>query len=299
MNVKRGNIVQYISDNKEIAYNNKLIHTLLFLFRESKSEEDKRIATICLKSLEKGTYKTVVIYNQGYLTDDQLKEFLSQFNLNCIVIGIGSNIGTVIGRQSCFEYIWDKYPETEFISELHLDMIFTFNWEDPLVDYLQHNDEPLMSAGIVDKEGNLNFLETKADNFTEEFAITDDFLMNLRCDKVVHGFTNPCIHVSKILKVTGGYNSRFLKGKQCYEDDSMLLGYYYYYGTRLNWHPKVNYNSVVYHAVAGQRLEVPGNVRLNYEGLVQQYGAMGLKHLSQLHKSDWQIRYFMQKFNAM
>lgn len=278
---------------------NKLIHTLLFLFRESKIEEDKQIASACLRSLEKGTYKTVVVYNQGYLTDQELKDFLSQFNLKCIVIGLGSNVGTVIGRQSCFEYIWNVYPETEFISELHLDMLFTYHWEDPLVDYLQHHDEPMISTGIVDKEGKLNFLETTAEGFTSEASISDAFLMKLRCDKIVHGFTNPCIHVAHILKATGGYDYRFLKGKQCYEDDSMLLGYYYYYGTRANWHPKVNYQSVVYHAVAGQRLEVAGNVRLNYEGLVRQYGAMGLKHLSQLHKSEWQVRYFARQFNTM
>ena len=277
----------------------KLIHTLLFLFRRERLDEDKLLATSCLKSLEKGTYKTVVIYNQGCLSSAELREFLSQFLLNCIVIGDAVNVGTVVGRQSCFEYIWKYYPKNEFISEIHLDMIFTSHWEDPLVSYLEQNDEPMICSGIIDQNGNMNFISETVENIPKDFNLLDKFLMRYRQNKIVHGFTNPCIHVSKIIKATGGYNQDFLRGKQCFEDDSMLLGYYYYYGTKINWHPKVNYNSVVYHAVAGQRLEVNDNVMINYNGLVKQYGAMGLKHLSQLHRSPWQINYFGEQYNGM
>jgi len=277
----------------------RLIHTLLFLFREDRIQEDKILATACLKSIGKSTYKTVVVYNQGYLCYEQLKEFLDPFNLNCIIIGDAINVGTVVGRQSCFEYIWENHPDTEFISEIHLDMIFTHRWEDALIEYLVHNDEPMVSCGIVDGQGSLNFLESKPKIIPKDYNNDfDDFLISLRSDQVVHGFTNPCIHVSKIIQYTGGYNPRFLKGKQCYEDDSMLLGYFYYYGTRVNWHPKVNYNSVVYHAIAGQRLVLGDNVLLNYDGLVRQYGAMGLKHLSQLHKSEWHINYFNLQYHS-
>ena len=277
----------------------RLIHTLLFLFRENKLIEDTHLATLCLKSLEKSSYKTVVIYNQGYLTSDTLKEFLNQFDLKCIVIGEGSNVGTVVGRQQCFEYIWNNYPDTEFFSEIHLDMIFTHNWEDPLISYLDNNDEPMISCGIVDQNSRLNFLGEMADCAPTDLNLTDDYLKKLSCNKVVPGFTNPCIHVSKILKKVGGYNYHFLKGKQCFEDDSMLLGYYYYYGTKIDWHPKVNYNSVVYHSVAGQRLELTDSVVINYNGLIKQYGVMGLKHLSELHSSPWHINYFSEQYKKI
>jgi hypothetical protein len=105
--------------------------------------------------------------------------------------------------------------------------------------------------------------------------------------------------VSEILKATGGYNVQFLKGGQCFEDDSMLLGYYYYYGTKANWHPKIYFGSVVYHAVAGQRNGVSGNVMVNFNGLVRQYGAMGLKALCGLHESQWHKRFFFEQYNSI
>ena len=127
----------------------------------------------------------------------------------------------------------------------------------------------------------------------------DSFLLSLRTDEVLHGFTNPCVHVSSILKDTGGYNTTFLKGQQCFEDDSMLLGYYYYYGTKRAWHPKVNFNSVVYHAIAGQRLGVQGNIFVNLNGMIRQYGAMGIKALSTLHRSEWHKQYFENQLTLL
>jgi hypothetical protein len=125
------------------------------------------------------------------------------------------------------------------------------------------------------------------------------FLQSLRENAILHGFTNPCIHASAILKEAGGYDPLFLTGGQCFEDDSMLLGYYYYYGTKRNWFPKINFNSVVYHAVAGQRLNMGGNVMVNFGGLVKQYGLMGLKHLSTLHKSAWHRSYFAEQYDKL
>ncbi len=273
----------------------KLVHTLLFLTVESRLAQDMALAESCLRSLEKSTYHTVVVYHQGCLPEEALREFLDGFDLDFHIIGKGQNVGTVVGRQSCFEYIWSNLPDTEYISELHLDMIFTPHWEDALVDYLECHDEPLISCGIVDKMGNLPFLE-KSVALPQGVNLSDEFLKGLRQDSIVHGFSNPCVHVSAILKETGGYNAVFLKGKQCYEDDSMLLGYYYYYGTRANWHPKINYNSVVYHAIAVQRMGLGDSVLVNFNGLVRQYGAMGLKHLSMLHKSQWHKNYFLQQY---
>ena len=64
-------------------------------------------------------------------------------------------MGTAIGRQKCFEYIWELMPDTEYISEIHPDMVFVPHWEDPLVDYLESHDEPLICCGILDKNGSL------------------------------------------------------------------------------------------------------------------------------------------------
>lgn len=274
----------------------KLIHTLLLLLSENRLQDDLAMAGQCLKSLEKSTYKTVIVYNQGVFSQDMLKNFLARFDLDCRVIGEGVNVGTTVGRRQCLEYIWEHFPDTLYISEIHVDMVFTHHWEDALVEYLDCHDEPLISCGIIDKQGNLPFLGKTAvlPDINEQF---DDFLKSLRENSILHGFTNPCIHVSSILKETGGYNPLFLKGRQCFEDDSMLLGYYYYYGTKQNWHPKISYQSVVYHAVAGQRLNVQGTILVNLNGLIKQYGAMGLRALSTLHRSAWHQNFFMQQYN--
>jgi hypothetical protein len=275
-----------------------LIHTLLFMLRENRLTDDLAMAKSCLKSLEKSTYQTVVVYNQGIFSNDMLKEFLSGFRLDAHVIGEGVNVGTATGRQRCFEYVWDRFPDCGYISELHLDMIFPEHWEDVLVEYLGTYDEPMVSCGIIDKEGTMAFLNKKADlpQDKEEYGA---FLQGLRENAILHGFTNPCVHVSQILKEAGGYNPLFLKGGQCFEDDSMLLGYYYYFGTKRNWYPKINFNSVVYHAVAGQRMNMGGNVMVNFNGLVKQYGLMGLKHLSTLHKSAWHRSFFTEQYDKL
>lgn len=278
----------------------KLIHTLLFLLRAENNSEDIKLAEKNLKSLEKSSYKTLVLYNQGPLSNEELKDFLLQFNLDCTVIGGTGNVGISEGRQRCFQYIWDNYPDTKFISETHMDMIFTHHWEDAMIDFLNKNDdEPVVSAGIIDKNGVLPFLDNAARKIPNDPEEYDSFLSGLRCDRVVHGFTHPCIHKADIIKEIGGYDTRFLKGKQCFEDDSLLLGYYYYYGTKADWHPKVNYNSVVYHAVALQRLDLHDSIMPNLNGLIRQYGAMGIKSLSHLHKSAWHKRFFEDKFKEM
>ncbi|HWQ78763.1 MAG TPA: hypothetical protein VN381_08090 [Anaerovoracaceae bacterium] len=272
----------------------KLVHTLLFMLRRDQPK-DLPLAAECLKSLANSTYRTVVIYNQGDLSNDSLKAFVAPFRLECHIIGDGVNVGTAAGRQKCFEYIWERMPDTAYISELHLDMLFPPHWEDALVKYLESNDEPLISCGIVDKEGHMPFLNKEV-TLPDAFAQRMDFLDSLRTDSIVPGFTNPCVHVSEILKEAGGYNAAVLKGLQCFEDDSMLLGYYYYYGTKRGWYPKINYNSVVYHAVAGQRLTMKDNVLINYNGLVKQYGIMGLKALSTLHSSPWHKNFFSDRY---
>ncbi len=274
----------------------KLVHTLLLLYRDNNAEDSRMLAD-CLKSLEKSTYETVVVYNQGTLTEDRIKEELAAFCLDIHIIGDGVNVGTAMGRQKCFEYIWEHMPDTEYISELHPDMVFAPHWEDPLVDYLCGHDEPIICCGILDKDGNIPVLNRKPEK--PEGMDLVSFLSSLRTGDVLHGFTNPCVHVSAILKETGGYNTAFLKGQQCFEDDSMLLGYYYYYGTKRAWPPLVNFNSVVFHAVAGQRLGIQGNILINLNGLIRQYGAMGIQALHTLHESAWHKRFFESQYTLL
>lgn len=275
----------------------KLVHTLLFLMREGSLFEDLDLAKTCLRSLQKSSEKTVVVYNQGFYTNDQLREFLRGYCLDAHVIGGGENTGTTVGRQSCFEYIWQTFGDVRFISELHMDMVFAPHWEDALTEYLETHEEPVIGCGIVNASGELPF-SGRTVPLPEAGGGDEGFLLGLREDRVVRGFTCPCVHVSEILKATGGYNPQFLKGKQCFEDDSMLLGYYYYYGTKAGWYPKVSYASVVYHAVAGQRIGLGDSVTVNLNGLIRQYGAMGLRHLSELHQSPWHKRFFSAQCQA-
>lgn len=275
-----------------------LFHTLLFLLRENTVIEDLTRSYKCLKSLEKSSCKTVVIYNQGFWNNNQLSEYLEIFALNCIIIGEGENVGIIIGRQACFEWIWKNHQEASFVSELHLDMIFTHNWEDPLIEYLSNNDEPVICSGIVEKNGHMPCINKNVEPPPNNLAKIDEYLLHLKEDSVVHGFTHPCIHNMHILKEIGGIMSKFFKGKQAFEDDSLLLGYHYYYGTKANWKPKVSYQTVVYHEIGGQRYSLNDNVMFNFDGLVKQYGVMGIKQLANIHSNQWSVQFFEERYSS-
>jgi hypothetical protein len=270
---------------------------LLFFLREHALEEDLLRANKCLKSLEKSSHTTVVIFNQGFWNNDQLTDYLKAFELECKIIGNGENVGTVKGRQACFEWVWENYPQSSYVSELHLDMIFTNNWEDPLVDYLNEHDEPLICAGLVDKNGWMN-KDTVVAAPPQCLEEMDDYLANLRKNVIKQGLAHPCIHDLEVLKAVAGFDTKFFKEKNAFEDDSLLITYHYYYGTRINWKPKINYNSVVFHERSGQ-LEGGGYSLGNFEGLVRQYGAMGLKYLGDLRISDWSGDFFTAHFHAL
>ncbi|HCC34729.1 MAG TPA: hypothetical protein DEQ02_03510 [Ruminococcaceae bacterium] len=268
----------------------ELIHTLLLLIRENSRELDLEMSGRCLGSLEKSAYKTVIIFNQGCLTNEDLAQYLKQFKLDCEIIGSGTNTGTVVGRQGCFEHVYERFPDAEFISELHPDMIFASDWENALIDYLKANeDEPVIGCGIVSDPKITEYYPNDIDTFLAPF----------KSNRVERGFTLPCVHKTEVLKAVGGYDARFLKGMQAFEDDSLLLAYHYYYGTRANWIPKINYNSVVYHAVGGQRFELSDDLYANFDGLVKKYGAMGLNALANIHVSPWQVDFFSDKFSLM
>ncbi len=263
-----------------------ILHTLLFYVREEHRLNDLALAGRCLKSLENSVSTAVVVYNQGCLTSDELAEFLKSFALECTIIGDGTNAGIVAGRQAAFTYILREYPYVRFISELHTDMIFKSRWEAALMSYLEANDEPVISCGITSDGGVLA-------RFPDG---VDAFLASFQSDRIERGFNHPCLHKMEVLRAVGGYDTRFLTGKHAFEDDSLLIGYHYYYGTRAAWHPKINCNSFVYHAVGAQRYGLSGDLFENFDGLVRQYGALGVGVLAELHVSPWQKDFFTAKF---
>ncbi|MDR1693557.1 MAG: glycosyltransferase [Oscillospiraceae bacterium] len=268
----------------------KLVHTLLLFLREG--HPDWELAESCLKTLERSSYTTVVVCNNGYLRNDELTERLKPFKLRCIVAGSGENAGIIVGRQLCFDMVGRLFPEADYVTELHPDMKFSSNWEDPLVAYLESNpDEPVSSCGIVS--------DLSACVNPDDPDELDAYLTSLRRDSIERGYTLPCVHRIGVLRAVGGFDARFLTGKQAFEDDSLLLGYHYYYGTRANWHPKVNCNSVVYHAVGGQRFGLNADLYENFNGLLRQYGAMGIGVLSRLHVAPWQVGFFTDKFSSL
>lgn len=277
---------------------NRIAHTLLFFIRDQHMEQDLALTAACLRTLEAGGRRPVVVYNQGCLDRQALLDLLEGYNLEFYVIGKGENTGTTVGRQACFEYIWANLPNTQYITELHPDMIFTPHWADTLADSLDKSDEPMLSCGIVDRAGVIPFSGRTA-KLPPNGVITADFLASLAEDRMVCGFNNPCMHRSQALRAAGGYDPKFLTGKSCFEDDSMLLGYYYYCGVRAAWRPKVDLSAMVYHATATQWVGLGYNQLDNFGGLVRQYGAMGLKHLSELHQSVWHRRFFYSQYEQM
>ena len=119
--------------------------------------------------------------------------------------------------------------------------------------------------------------------------LMNDLLNQLTFDKVVEGFVHPVLHRSEVLKAVGGYDTRFLQGKQGYEDDSLLIGYRYYLGTKINWKPKCLLKTRVYHATLAQRISLIDknqDFQKNLRGLIYQYGVKGLMELSSIYEDN-------------
>ncbi|OPA73070.1 hypothetical protein BVG16_30870 [Paenibacillus selenitireducens] len=276
----------------------KIVHTMPLLIRgEFSYEDDLRMAKTCFESLRASEDCLVVLYNQGCLCNDDLRGILTSYGLSAVILGHGENIGIARARQTCFEYIWEHCGDVEYISEIHVDMVFPPNWHVPLVDYLASSDEPMISPGIVTMYGELQPI-------SEEIAIPDNaaaliaLLGDLNREEIREGFVHPVVHKASILREIGGYDTRFLRGKQGYEDDSLLLGYLYYMGTRSNWRPKCYLKSWVYHATMAQRMSLPDKhleFALNEEGLIRQYGAYGLKRLSIIHRNPSAFETLLQE----
>lgn len=272
-----------------------LIHTMPFLIRQ---ESDRRMADACLKSLahSDGGEHPVVAYNQGRMTNEEVQGFFQSKGLRAVILGDGENIGIPGARQACFEFIWQHHPDTQLISELHVDMVFPAKWVDTLSRFLDlHCDEPMIAPGILTESGELHpearglrviAPPTDLDSLTQ-------ILEHMVADRVVTGFVHPVVHRADILKAVRGYDTRFLSGKQGFEDDSLLLGYRYYMGRRANWRPKAYLGTRVFHATLAQRLSlerVPEEMGKNLRGLVHQYGVYGLLELADIHQNHEFLR---------
>ncbi len=264
----------------------RIIHTMPLLIRsEPLNSEDMIMVSACFESLALSDEALVIIYNQGGLSNDQLKQMCTTFKLPAIILGSGENVGIARARQSCFEYIWEHYADTPYISEIHVDMVFSPNWHVPLTEYLDHTDDPMLSPGIITINGELQPLGQYT-TIPSTYGELITHLESLSKDEIHSGFVHPVVHKSSALQAVGGYDIEFLRGKQGYEDDSLLLGYVYYMGTRNHWRPKCYLKSWVYHATMAQRMSLPDkhiDFALNEKGLFQQYGAYGLKQLSNIH----------------
>lgn len=256
--------------------------------------EDPRVSRIdvsmlinCIKSLQGNDESLIVIYNQGsFFTNETLRVFLKDYEINFDVIGEGINVGIPIARQMCFEHVWENYPEIEYQAEIHLDMIFYKGWYKEVINFMKKNpDEPMVSPAIINAQGQNIIDSTKTYKIPYSVEECMRLLEYIKIDKVFEKLVHPAIHNATALKDIGGIDLRFFKGKQGYEDYSMLIAYYNYLGTSKKWKPKIYANSTVLHGVAQQRWtldNVQEDIAINEEGLYQQYGAMGFKALAEM-----------------
>nr|WP_204616045.1 glycosyltransferase [Desulforadius tongensis] len=257
------------------------------------------MADMCFTSLANSSPKALVIlFNQGCLSNEELKGYLKKFNLNVHILGSGNNIGIAPARTACFHYIWNRHPDVQYISEIHVDMIFPNGWVEKLVDFLHtHREEPMVCPAILTSRGELH-PEARQKTSISNVPLNDIEKMNkllptLTFDAVMEGFVHPVLHRSEILKAVGGYDTRFLKAKQGYEDDSLLLGYRYYVGLKHNWKPKCCMKVRVYHATLAQRTALPDrheSFDKNLRGLIYQYGVKGLMELSAIYQDNMHFK---------
>ncbi|CAI6085456.1 class I SAM-dependent methyltransferase [Cohnella sp. JJ-181] len=263
----------------------EVIHTLPLLIRSDCRQADMAMAIECLMSLARSKDHHVVIYNQGSLSFEEVESLVYQSGVSADILGTGNNEGIAKARQACFDFIGCRYPDVPFISEIHVDMLFPPNWYSPLVAFLISSDEPIVTPGILTASGELQPLGERIELPDASEAILK-LLEHLPRDGLQPGFVHPVLHRAKLLREIGGYDVRFLQGKQGYEDDSLLLGYAYYMGTRNRWRPKCCLSSWVYHATLSQRMSLSNlseEFLLNEEGLARQYGSYGFRQLSSLH----------------
>ncbi len=275
----------------------RIAHTLPLLIADEKDINMMLTALITLAESDPGGL--LVLFNQGLIPNEELLPILKSVNLHSIILGNGDNVGIPRGRQSCFEYIWNAHPNISYISEIHVDMLFPKDWINVLVTYLENHDEPMICPGIMTSSGELHPEYTVGissggiplGDINKMHAVLQAFTY----PGVVEGFVHPVIHKAQALKSVGGYDTRFLTGLQGYEDDSLLLGYRYYMGTRINWLPKCCLKTRVYHATMAQRNKVKFTPDENLRGLISQYGVEGIKQLGNIYPHNEEFKMLLGK----
>ena len=171
-----------------------IAHTMPFMIT---NHSDINMAINCFKSLSLGTTNSILIlYNQGNMSNDKLETFLKTFKLNYVILGEGNNVGIPAARQCCFEYIWENFSDIKYISEIHVDMIFTSDWTDIIINYLENNDEPMLSPGIITNFGELHPENrgNKCIEIPQSYEEILTLLSNNISNEICEGFVHPVIH---------------------------------------------------------------------------------------------------------
>lgn len=273
----------------------RIAHTLPLLLR---GPHDLPMANACLASLaaaEPGA--RLVVCNQGFLSTPDLQAWLRAFELDVVVVGSGQNVGIAAGRSACFHWLWQHEPP-QYLSEIHLDMLFPPGWAAELATFLDaHPDEPLVAPGILMANGELapdaRRVATLGTAWWEQRSSIVVALGQWCEPRSVQAFVHPVLHRSDALRAIGGYDTRFLRGKQGYEDDSLLLGHRLRLGIARDWRPKCWLGARVFHATLAQRMTVGDlaqSVVVNLNGLLAQYGVVGLEQLAALYPANPEFR---------
>lgn len=280
-----------------MPHNKAIIHTLPLLIRNASRQEDIEMALACLRSLRLSDDDHTIVYHQGEIDRETLDQLLSQSGITADVLGDGRNVGIAAARQACFEHVYRHYPDTHYLSEIHIDMLFPPNWYAPLIEHLEQSSEPMLCPGIVTSSGRLEPLGQQVRLPDDNAELISQLQSLSSLGGLIPGFVHPVVHRKAALQAAGGYDLEYFRGKQGYEDDSLLLGYAYYMGTRTGWRPQCLLSSWVYHATMAQRMSLPDKLedfRQNELGLIQQYGGYGLKRLAYLHQSELFDRKYQQ-----
>jgi hypothetical protein len=279
----------------------KLAYMLLFYVDKTSPmyEQDLVMIKECFESLTFSEGVEMFIYNQGNLTNEEISLLVKPYNFEFHIIGSGKNVGIPKARYRLTKYILNNYPETEYIAEMHLDMIFMPNWHIPLINYLANTDEPIISPRIISNETSEFLIYDKwmPIDFSGSLQTRINKLLSFTENKLIFGFTHPAIHKVEALKDIHYYDPGFLTAKQNFEDDSILLGYRYYMGTRVDWKPKCNLNSCVFHKIGAQRFRIleDDDNNKNLHGFIQQYGAYGMLEYYKMRK----IKGYDSIYNSM
>ena len=295
-------IIQAKSKLKESS---DLIYTIPFYIDKNKDMDNTlKMATACMRSIEHSKYVNMIIYNQGGLTNEELYNFMNKFNINFTIIGEGKNDGIAYARYMMLKYILKEHKDIKYLAEIHLDMIFSDDWEVPIINRLENSDEPMMCANIVyyDTESNRHILnsDNRYVDFSGNLENKMSILKSYESNGIIEKFTHPVIHKISALEAINAYDVGFLVGKQGYEDDSVLLGYNYYMGTKNKWMPKCCLESCVYHKVCAQRFDINDKYEqweINNNGLKAQYGAYGQKELARM-REEYSFR-FKEEYENM